>query len=103
MAHANLNPLLSWLWELLQFFSVEQIPVPTDFHEQVAQIRILLRSDTSGLVNSLLDFAIDAALVDYSVETDNTNLTKVLNSWLGNINQTLREKIPTGVNALAKE
>jgi len=103
MAHANLNPLLSWLWELLQFFSVEQIPVPTDFHEQVAQIRILLRSDTSGLVNSLLDFAIDAALVDYSVETDNTNLTKVLNSWLGNINQTLRGKIPTGVNALAKE
>jgi hypothetical protein len=99
----KLNPLLKWLWDLLSMFSGEEITIPGDFHTQVSSVRKVLDSDLSGMVNSVLDFAIDCSLVDYSVETANANLTTKLNVWLKNINEELRGKIPTGVKSLAKE
>lgn len=99
----DLNPLLKWLWDLLSLFSVEEITIPTDFPSQIAEIKQVLRSDVSGIVNSVLDFGIDCASVDYSVETNNINVTKILNNWLFSINEDLRGRIPTGIKALAKE
>jgi cation transport regulator ChaB len=99
----KLNPLLKWLWDLLSMFSGEEISIPSDFHSQVAGVKKVLDSDLSGMVNSVLDFAVDCALVDYTVETSNANLTEKLNLWMKNINEELRGKIPTGVKALAKE
>jgi len=100
---ANLNPLLKWLWDLLSFFSAEEISIPADFHSQVNELQLLLRSDTSGIINSLLDFAIDSALVDYSIETENKNLNDKLNKWIYSINSDLRGYIPTGLESLARE
>lgn len=100
---AGLNPLLRWLWDLLAFFSADEITVPNDYHSQVREIQLLLKSDTSGLVNSLLDFAINSALVDYTIETSNANLTKELNQWIKSINYELIGRVPNGLQALAKE
>ena len=98
-----LNPLLKWLWDLLSMFSGSAIAIPSDFKTQVESIRVLLRDDLSGLVNSTLDFAIDSAIVDYTVETKNTQLTETLNDWLDRINISLKGRVPVGVNGLAKE
>lgn len=94
---------LKWLNDLLAFFTTEQIKVPTNYREQVIQSKELLAKDTSGIVSSMLDFAIDCALVKYRAETENENLTEILNSWLGSINSDLRGKVPTGLKALARE
>jgi len=96
-----LNPLLKWLWDILAMFSNEEIKVPADFPSQADDVRKVLLSDTSGIVNSILDFAIECALVDYTIETTNKNLTTSLEDWKSNINGDLRGKIPTGLTALA--
>lgn len=98
-----INPTLALLNQMLSLFSAEQIAVPPDFYSQASSINTLLKSDTSGLVNSLLDYAITSGQVDFSVETSNTNLTKILGEWMKNINVSLRGKVPTGIDSLAKE
>jgi len=97
------NPLLSWVNDLINFYTTDEIKIPKEYRNQVLKTKELLQEDTSGLVNSMLDFAINGALVQYTVETDNKNLTELLNDWLKSINSSLRGKIPTGINALAKE
>jgi cation transport regulator ChaB len=99
----NLNPLLGFVNDLIELFAEESIKVPNDFHTQVNEIQNILMSDTSGLINSILDFGVNCALVDYKVETSNDNLTKLLNDWLININADLRRKIPVGIKPLAKQ
>lgn len=99
----GLNPLLQWLNELLNLFQTETIKVPTDYRQQVLKVKAMLEDDPSGLTNTILDFAISCALVNYRIETDNPNLTKILNDWLDSINEDLLGKIPTGLEALAKE
>ncbi len=94
---------LRWLNDLLAFFTAEQISIPSDYRERVTETKRLLETDTSGIVSSMLDFAIDCALVKYRVETGNENLTEILNNWLGSINSDLRGKVPTGLKALARE
>jgi hypothetical protein len=69
----------------------------------VVSIEQFLKDDVSGLINSILDFAITSACTTFSVETDNKNLSTVLNDWLTDINSDLRGKIPTGLKALATE
>ena len=99
----SLNPLLRWLWDLLALYSTEEIIIPGDFPSQIQGVKDVLKSDVSGIVNSILDFAIKCANVNYQIETENPNLAKKLNDWLFSINEDLRGKIPTGINALAKE
>jgi len=94
---------LKWLSELLSFYQAEVIKIPKKYRERVIQTKALLESDTSGLVNTILDFSIDAALVDYRIESNNPNLAEILNKWLMDINSSLRGRIPTSVNNLAKE
>ena len=73
----------------------------TEYREKVLAVKELLDNDISGIVNSVLDFSINCALVEYSVKTSNSTLTAFLNDWLLNINSDLRGKIPVGIKALA--
>lgn len=100
----GLNSQLAWLRDLLALFENETIKIPSDYRDKVLETKKLLKDDPSGLINTLLDFAISCATrVDYYVETDNKNLTNTLNAWLKNLNSDLRGKIPTGLSPLAKE
>ena len=94
---------LRWLSDLMSFFQSEVITIPSDYRTQVVETKKLLNSDTSGLVNSLLDFSINCAAVDYTIETNNVNLTETLNTWLTTVNSDFRGRLPTGIIALAKE
>lgn len=94
---------LQWLTQMLDLFGSKQITVPQDFKDQCLALENVLQSDGSGLVNSLTDFAINSADVKFCIESSNSNLAETLNAWLYDINANLRGKIPTGINALAKE
>ncbi len=102
------NQLLSWLVDLMAFFQTETIKIPDKYRDKVIAVKEVLEDDTSGLVNTVLDFGITCALVDYRIETDNENLTEILNDWLGKVNLNINadsdvKSIPTGLEALAKE
>jgi len=83
--------------------STDLVKVPVKYRDQVIVVKEILKSDVSGLVNNILDFAINCALVNYSVETSNENLTALFEEWLKNLNSDLRGKIPVGLSALAKQ
>lgn len=97
------SPSLSWLSEMNKLLEGTKITVPTDYTEQVVSVKEILRNDVSGLVNTILDFAINCSTVDYYVESKNINLEELLNKWMYSINDGLRGKIPVGIKALAKE
>ncbi len=102
------TPALQWISDLMAFFQAEAIKVPIRYRDMVLETKDLLKDDVSGIVNTMLDFAIDSALVKYRIETSNPNLTEVLNNWLKTINVDLKStkgvySIPTGINALVKE
>ena len=99
----GLTGSLKWVNDLLSFFQTDAIKIPVKYREQVLQTKKLLQNDTSGLINTTLDFAINCAITNYKIETNNANLTKILNNWLTDINFELRQSVPTGINALAKE
>lgn len=95
--------LVRAMTEAITSLSTDNVKIPTKYRDQVLAVKESLKKDSSGLVNSLLDFAISCANVEYSVETDNEKLTEIFNNWLSSINEDLLGKIPTGINALAKE
>ncbi|MHA1747539.1 MAG: hypothetical protein ACTSYF_02720, partial [Promethearchaeota archaeon] len=80
-----------------------RIIVPGDFHNRVKAVVEMQDNDVSGLVDSLTDFAVETATVEYSVETGNDELTKVLNRWLKTINKDFKGRIPSGITPLAEE
>ena len=95
---------LRWLLDMVDYFQRDTILIPSGYRDQVLDTKGLLQNDVSGLVNTMLDFAISTSIdVDYRIETTNNNLDVVLNNWLGDINSSLIGKIPTGLDALAKE
>lgn len=98
-----LNPLLKWLWDMVSFYSTEEIRIPIDYYSQVANVKKVLISDVSGMVNSMLDFAINAASVDYIVETKNQELNDIVDYWLNNINIGILGRVPIGIKALSKQ
>jgi hypothetical protein len=98
-----LNPQLRWLFDFLSFFESEEITVPVDFHTQVKCVKEVLRSDISGLVNSMLDFGINSAAVNYNIETESKELNDIIKYWLDNINISMLGRVPTGIKALSKE
>ena len=82
---------------------LKKIIVPTDYHSRVACVKAMLEDDVSGLVDSLTDFSVQTASVDFSVETDSEGLTKILKKWLDNINSPYKGQIPRGIKPLAEE
>jgi cation transport regulator len=89
--------------EMMMTLTSDQIKIPTKYREQVIVVKDILKNDASGLVNALLDFAITASMVSFSIETDNQDLTALFTEWLEDLNSDLRGQIPTGIEALAKE
>lgn len=83
---------LRWLADLMAFFQQDTIKVPSEYRERVIQTKELLSNDSSGIVSTVLDFAINCASVDFYIETDNENLTDVLNRWLATLNFSLLGK-----------
>lgn len=82
---------------------MSKVIVPSDFHGRVDAVKKMLDDDISGLVDSLTDFAVDTASVDFNIETNNSNLTEALNTWLDTVNIDFDGKIPCGLKALSKE
>ena len=82
---------------------LKKIVVPSDFHNQVKVVRMIQEDDVSGLVDSLTDFAVNTACVDFNIETDNEKFTEILEDWLFTLNQGYNGKTPVGLKPLAKE
>jgi len=100
----GLNPLLQYVADLMSVFQIKPIAEPQKYRDKVLAAKDVLKHDVSGLVNTVLDFAMSAAsAVQYRVSSPDKDLNLALNTWLLNINEDLRGHVPTGVNALAKE
>jgi len=82
---------------------LKKIVVPTDFRGQCAAVDEMLKDDVSGLVDSLTDFSVETASVDFTIESDNEEYSRIINKWLKDINKEYKGRIPTGIDALAKE
>lgn len=82
---------------------LKKIVVPSNYHDRVSCVKEMLDDDVSGLVDSLTDFAVASACVDYEIQTDNEVLNEKLNDWLNNINSGYKGQIPRGIKALAEE
>lgn len=94
--------VLQYLMEIAKSME-ETITVPESYQDQVKAVKGILKNDPSGFVSSLLDFAINTATVNLTIETPNSNLTKALNLWLESINESFLSKLPTGIKAIEKE
>jgi len=100
---AKMNESLRWLFDMISLVGTDEVKIPSNFHEQVRGVKDVLTSDTSGLINSVLDFGINCASVDFTIESNNENLTSFINEWFKKINISLIGKVPTGIKALSKE
>jgi cation transport regulator ChaB len=98
-----LNPLLSWLWDMVSLYNYEEIIVPAGFTEKVKSVKDILKSDTSGMVNSVLDFMINCATTDFLIETNSSELNDIIDYWLASINYDILGRVPIGIKALSKE
>ena len=88
---------------LSYLFSSGGITVPTDYHSRCAKISLMLDNETSGLINTILDYSVSSASeATYGIECNNETLEKLLNQWLQKININVNG-IPTGLQALSKE
>lgn len=82
---------------------LRKVRVPKSFHDQVEVVKDMLEDDVTGLIDSLTDFSVESATVDFSIETPNPNLTESLNRWLDEVNIDYRGEIPSGIKSLARE
>lgn len=94
---------LKWYSDLTKMLEGAKITIPESYNDRVTSIKEILTDDVSGLVNTVLDFAVNCSTVDYYVESDNSSLSDLLNNWLYSLNNSLKGKIPVGIKALAKE
>ncbi len=85
-------------------FLLKRTNVPGDYHGQVQVVKQMLNNDVSGLVDSLTDFSVQSADVDYTIKTQNDGLDKILDKWLNEeINAGYDGQVPVGIRALAQE
>ena len=103
MSIANPRDSQSLLWMLALLGKELKMFVPKEFHERARAVREMLRDDASGLIDTLTDFMIESASVNFHVESNNKELQDKLNDWLQNINIEYNGKVPKGIDALAEE
>ena len=103
MAETNLNYVL--FDKLLgMLFTDKAINIPGDFHLQCKKIRYMLKNDVTGVINTILDYAVDSASeATYQIECKNEKLEILLNQWLESVNIDLLGQVPSGIEVLAKE
>jgi len=95
---------IGWLIDMISLLQGSISTVPEDYRTQVLSVKKLMQNDETGIISTLLDFAISSASdINLSVDTNNSRLTELLNNWLGDINGSLLGKIPIGIEALSKE
>jgi len=102
----NLNIDANILWqEIFRIIKSIQntVAVRTDFHGQMGQINDMFRNDQSALMITIINYMIATASVDFTFETDNTNLTKALDEWKRNLNKNINVDIPKGLAAFTKQ
>lgn len=93
------DTFLSWMLGFL----MKKIIIPSDFHSQAEAVATMLKDDVSGIVDSLTDFAVESATVNFGIETSNSNLDSKLDSWLKTINIEYGGQIMPGIRTVAKE
>lgn len=77
---------------------------PSNYENKVAECKKILDNDVSGLVSSIIEFIEDAISdVKFTIETDSSELTKILNLWLSKINDSNRKFMATGIKAFIKQ
>jgi cation transport regulator ChaB len=92
-----------WAAFLSYLYSQGKIDVPQDFRTRISAIRYVLDSDTTGVINTLLDYSINtASQTDYTIECADDTLKALLNEWLRYINLEING-VPTGIVELSKE
>lgn len=96
------NQYLKWLLQMMSFVGKEEIKTPVGFHAQTKAVKSLVNQDSTGMVSSVLDFAVNAANVQISIETSNAGLTAILNRWLNKINLKMKG-VETGIRGLADQ
>lgn len=92
--------IISWL---LNFIGSRTVSVPDDFHGRAKAVHVMLQDDCSGLVDTLTDFSVQSASVDFSIETNSERLNELFKDWLNHINASYNGKIPMGIKSIAKE
>jgi len=84
-------------------YSSGGITIPSEFHERCNAIETMLDNDVTGVINTLLGYAINSASeTKYRVECSEPTLQNLLNTWLQEVNLELKG-IPTGLGSLSKE
>lgn len=92
-----------WASFLSYLYSQGKIDVPQDFRTRISAIRYVLDSDTTGVINTLLDYSINvASQTDYTIECADDTTKALLNEWLKYVNLEV-EGVPTGIVELSKE
>lgn len=93
------------LWEVFAnlMYGYYAITVPTDFRDQCKVSSQILANDTTGLINTVLDYSVNSASeTSYKVESTNSDLSEFFNAWLKRVNIRVNG-IPTGIKELSKE
>lgn len=80
-----------------------KINVSSEFHNQVDQIKKLLKNDTTALVSTILEYMIHAATVDIDFQTSNSTLSNLLMDWKKNLNRNLGIDIPSGLRSFTEQ
>jgi len=102
----NLNIDANVLWqEIFRIIKSIQntVAVRSDFHGQMGQINDFFKNDQSALMITILNYMVATATVDFSFETDNSNLTKAFDEWKKNLNKDINVDIPKGLTAFTKQ
>lgn len=82
---------------------MKKIIVPTGFHAQVKEVKLMLENDVTGLIDVLTDFAVQSASVHYGIETNSDGLNGILKKWLAKINIEYLGKIMPGIDEVSEE
>ncbi|MHA2012786.1 MAG: ChaB family protein [Candidatus Helarchaeota archaeon] len=87
----------------LAFGYRQKISVPKEYHDQMAQINSLLKDDRTGLISTIIEYMIHSATVDININSDNANVTKILNKWKHEINKDVNFDIPSGLRSFTEQ
>jgi cation transport regulator ChaB len=87
------------LIDLMTFSGKGAIKVPTSYHQRVKEVKKLIEVDNTGLATTLTSFQINAATVPINIETQNKQLTKILDAWSQTVNFKMK-MVETGLQGL---
>jgi len=87
----------------LMFSPSGKIRVDSDFHGQMGQINALLKNDTTALIARIIEFMVQSANVNFSFDSNNANLNKVVTDWAVNVNKGLNIDIPKGLRNFTEQ